>query len=79
LKELCLSALLRWLKQRPTDGLIAILESQLETLRAQMRSDATSATQAHTQASAGAPGTLHELVAALQKALAAAEEDDDDS
>jgi AAA+ superfamily predicted ATPase len=79
LKELCLSALLRWLKQRPTDGLFAILESQLETLRAQMRSDATSATQAHTQASAGAPGTLHELVAALQKALAAAEEDDDDS
>jgi hypothetical protein len=38
LKELCLSSVLRWMKHR-TDTLFPMLESQLEVLRAQMRSD----------------------------------------
>ena len=40
LKELCLSTVLRWMQQRPRDGLAPIFAAQLEVLRAQMRSDA---------------------------------------
>lgn len=40
LKELCLSAVLRWMKTRP-ESLFPLLESQLEVLRAQMRSEGT--------------------------------------
>lgn len=39
LKELCLSALLRWMKQRPETGLYPILHAQLDILRAQMQSE----------------------------------------
>ncbi len=39
LKELCLSALLRWMKHRPETGLYPILHAQLDVLRAQMQSE----------------------------------------
>ncbi len=39
LKELCLSAVLRWMKQRPPEGLYPLLTSQLDVLRAHMRSE----------------------------------------
>jgi hypothetical protein len=45
LKELCLSAVLRWMKHRPADGLYPFLLSQLDLLRAQMRSEHERATR----------------------------------
>jgi SpoVK/Ycf46/Vps4 family AAA+-type ATPase len=78
LKELCLSTLLRWMKQRPTDGLYPIFSSQLEVLRAQMRSEEESARGGGGKANGqGKDGVV---VAALQQALAhigGATEDDD--
>jgi hypothetical protein len=80
LKELCLSAVLRWMKQRPGDGLFPILGSQLDVLRAQMRSDSEGAagTPAHAKKPSGA---AQALAAALQQALSAhaLDEDDDDN
>jgi hypothetical protein len=76
LKELCLSAVLRWMKQRPSDGLFPILDSQLDVLRAQMRSDAAPEPQAKRPASHSSP--LPQLVAALERALAREEEDEED-
>jgi ATP-dependent 26S proteasome regulatory subunit len=43
LKELGLSAVLRWMKQRPAGGIFPILETQLEVLCFQMRSEAPAA------------------------------------
>jgi ATP-dependent 26S proteasome regulatory subunit len=40
LKELFLSAMVRWMKSRERGAMFAILEQQLTTLRAQMRTDA---------------------------------------
>ena len=76
LKELCLSAVLRWMKQRPRDGLFPILESQLEVLRAQMRSDGAGESQA--KAAPAKSNALAELVAALQRAMAREENDEGD-
>jgi SpoVK/Ycf46/Vps4 family AAA+-type ATPase len=68
LKELCLSAVLRWMKQRPSDGLFTILESQLEVLRLQMRSDGAGETQPTSGAKRST--AVPELIAALQRSLA---------
>ena len=38
-KELCLAALLRWMKLRPDSGLFPLLQSQLGVLREQMHSE----------------------------------------
>lgn len=74
LKELCLASVLRWMKQRPADGLFPLLEAQLEVLRAQMRSDGEAA--AEPKAAAARSAVLPELVAALQRALASEKDDD---
>jgi len=39
LKELFLSAMVRWIRTRAPGGMYASLREQLETLRAQMRTD----------------------------------------
>jgi hypothetical protein len=77
LKELCLSAVLRWMKHRPADGLFPLLGLQLDVLRAQMRSDATG--EAQPSRSASESRVLAELVAAaLQGAIARDDMDEDD-
>jgi hypothetical protein len=72
LKELCLAAVLRWMKQRPADGLHPILVSQLEVLRAQMRSedDGVRDAQAKAGGSAGNGARASDLLVALQTTLA---------
>jgi hypothetical protein len=77
LKELCLATLLRWMKQRPSDGLYPIFASQLEVLRAQMRSEQESGEANGKAKPKNASGTLG-VLAALQQALARAGQDDAD-
>jgi SpoVK/Ycf46/Vps4 family AAA+-type ATPase len=83
LKELCLSAVLRWMKQRPTDGLYPILLSQLEVLCAQMRSEGKQAGERLQDGPSDGKSTgVKEVLAALQVALARASADgneDDES
>jgi hypothetical protein len=73
LKELCLSAVLRWMKQRPADGLHPLFASQLEVLRVQMRSEQDGAAKESSKDGKPATGTkVNEVVAALQAVLARA-------
>jgi hypothetical protein len=76
LKELCLAAVLRWMKHRPSDGLFPILDSQLEVLRAQMRSEG--AGEAPPKPRVGHSSALQELIAALQRALPRDKEEGED-
>ena len=77
LKELCLSAVLRWMKLRPNSGLFPLLEAQLDVLRAQMRSEAAVDGQ-RPKEHAGKAGPLREIVVALQAALAGEKDEDAD-
>lgn len=83
LKELCLSAVLRWMKQRSADGLYPLLEAQLEVLRAQMRSENEGAASKGAKRSDCRPQGVETLVAALQQVFAGGEggdgvQDEDD-
>jgi hypothetical protein len=78
LKELCLAAVLRWMKLKPSDGLHPLLRAQLEVLRAQMRSEQDGTVEAKGKTRADGPGAVHELLGVLQQALSKQGKDDED-
>jgi hypothetical protein len=71
LKELCLSAVLRWMKHRPAEGLYPLLLSQLDVLRAQMRSEESKAWKP-ADASMPRETGVKQVVDALKQVLARA-------
>jgi hypothetical protein len=67
LKELCLASVLRWMKLKPADGLHPFLCTQLEVLKAQMRSEQDGTLLP--KAKPSGQGGVQELLGVLQHAL----------